>query len=184
MRTFTDRYDQTWQLDMDLSAVRKIESYEFPNFGKISFFPPSEKLFQMLSETEVSFFALWMLCRDQIEGKTYICKKTAAKLPVTNEEDFAHCFNGDTIEKGKVAFFEELSDFFPQMRTTLMRLTERFSSLTKIVDQRMADKMTEELSDQRINQIIDETMNETEMPEKMRTAMERILDREDQKIPV
>lgn len=171
MRTFTDRYDQTWQLDMDLSAVRKIESYEFPNFGKISFFPPSEKLFQMLSETEVSFFALWMLCREQIEDKTYICKKTAAKLPVTNEEDFAHCFNGDTIEKGKVAFFEELSDFFPQMRTTLKRLTERFSSLTRIVDQRMADKMNEELSDQKINQIIDETMGGKTLPQEMEKVL-------------
>ena len=174
MQTFKDKYGQEWLLDMDLSSVRLMEAREFPNLGKITFFPPTENFYQLLGQTEVSFGMIWCLCKDQLEGKTFIKGNTETSAPITNEEEFAHCFNGETLEQSRIALFEELANFFPQMRITLTTLIERYSSLTKMVDRKTATKMTTEMSDDKMEQMIDQALDEAELPQSMQTILNKM----------
>jgi len=156
MPSFTDRLGQKWYLELDLFKAMKLEDHEFPGIGKIKFFPPTENLLNLLSETAVSFGMIWFLCQDQIKGRTYATNSSDARTPIANEEDFARCFNGETVDSSRVALFEELGNFFPQMKITLSRLIERYSSLKKIVDSKVADKIAIEMSDQRMIDLVEE----------------------------
>lgn len=174
MQTFKDKYGQEWILDMDLSSIRICEAREFPTIGKITFFPPTENFYALLGQTEVSFGLVWCLCKDQLEGKTFIPKGKKDSQPITDEEQFAHCFDGEVLEQSRIALFEELANFFPQMRTTLKTLIERYSSLTKIVDRKTSDRMKTEMSDEKMEQMIDKTFDgiETGLPKEMQQVLD------------
>lgn len=180
MHTFNDKYGQVWSLDLDLALVQELENHDFANHGKIKFFPPSENLLQLLSETSVSFGMIWEMCKYQLSGKTYIPRTTEGNpnqpQQISNMEHFAMCFSGETVVLSRIALFEELGNFFPQMRTTLMQLTERYSHLVNLVNRKTAQKMETDLSDEKIEALIDRLFAETTevLPENMKKVLNKL----------
>jgi len=181
MHTFNDKFGQVWSLDLDLALVQELENHDFPAHGKIKFFPPSENLLQLLSETSISFGMIWEMCKYQLVGKTYYPRissltEEATAQPITNQEHFAMCFNGDTVEQSRIALFEELGNFFPQMRTTLKQLTERYSHLVGLVNRKSAQKMEAELSDEKMETLIDQLFEEktTQLPPEMQKVLNKL----------
>lgn len=167
MHTFTDKFEQSWDLDIDLYQIQRIEAHEFPTKGKIKFFPPEQNLLDIVTETETVFGMLWLLCKEQKDGKIYLRKKKVVladgkedyetvKEPIETEEDFARCFDGTSLDNARQALLEELAAFFPQMKTTLTRLMKMFSKGSRIVDRKVAQKMDEELSEEALEKMVDE----------------------------
>jgi len=154
MQLFKDNTGDEWHVDLNLGHILQIEAYDFTQAlhkpeeegpTHIQFFPPDEELFTTLVlQSAVCFSMIWCAVRAEAEQRN-----------ITNELEFAKRFNGDTMAAARKAFLEELANFFPEMRTTLMILIEKFSAMTKMVDEKLSKK-TEEMLGSKMEAVIDE----------------------------
>ncbi len=175
MKTFQDKFGQTWVIDLDLFKARQIEAYDFGPALKleeehfISFFPPQEDLFNsLITDPAVCFGMIWVLVQDQLPHRTYEVKDekgSVTSYPIQSELDFTRCFDGEVISKARLAFYEELPDFFPQMKITLNNLISRYSRAEELIDERTSKAVTKKMSDQELEKEIDRAIEEALAPE-------------------
>lgn len=164
MNTFKDKYDQSWTIDLDLQKARVIENYNFSQALRtqeefyIQFFPPQENLFdELLTNTAVCFGMIWCLVKEQLDNKNYRDVQSN-KHPITNEEDFARCFDGEALDRARLALYAELPDFFLDQKITLTTLRDRTKRAFEIADEKMAARLAERLSDSQITRLIDSNL--------------------------
>lgn len=155
MHTFKDKKDQEWSMDLDLSKAMEIEGYDFSQaMGKeldqphyIKFLNAEDALFQeILYDTRICYTFIWVLCKDQ-----------AAEHNIDDILEFAKRFDGETLDRARMALGGELINFFPRQKTTLTALIENISNTRSKVDERLG-----KLLDRKIPELVDKAMEEAE----------------------
>lgn len=161
MHTFKDKNNTDWIIDLDLSIIRRFEANDFQTaLGKaeptyITFFPAADDLFtSILTNTNVVFEMIWLACKDQ-----------AIDEGVTDIEEFAKLFKGETIDSARMAFYEELPPFFPEKRTSLQALIESYSVVMEEADSVLKERVSSEMDRQVIRRKIKKMLEEAEAKE-------------------
>lgn len=142
MQQFKDKEGRNWTLELNLGTGFKVEAFDFAEaLGEeekttISFLDAeNEKLESYMTNTRVCFTMIWLCCQEQAEQRG-----------IDNMLKFAECFDGPTLDAAKIAFWEELANFFPKKATTLRTLTRKFSEVMIAQDKTMAKAIEENIS--------------------------------------
>lgn len=159
MHTFKDKKNREWTIELDLSKAMQIEDYDMgqamgeepdengeypPRY--IPFTNPQDNFFEYyMSNTKVVFTIIWILCREQ-----------AKDFAINNMEDFAKIFDGQTFNNARMAFFEELPDFFTQKKMTLKASIQSYFEAIEKMDERQAKVIREKLGTKQIDEILNE----------------------------
>jgi len=160
MHTFKDNKGETWNIDLTLAGIRRIEAADFSEPLKkkgdevfhINFFPPEDDLFtNLITNPSVCFQMLWCVLEEE-----------AVDRGIGNMEEFAALFGGDEIAAARLAFYEELPPFFPEMTTSLKALTEKYSLVHQKADAAIAKKMDTLLSEKAIENEVSKIVDKIE----------------------
>ncbi len=107
MRTFADNAGRTWSVVMNVDALKRVQSLAGVNLVAEMV---DGKLFERLAVDPVLLCnVLYALCKPQAD---------AAKV---TDEQFGQAMAGDAIQAATTALLEELVDFFPNRRRSLLR---------------------------------------------------------------
>lgn len=151
MRTFKDKEGTEWLVEFNLYNVMQIEGYDFTNIlgsPKIKILPPQPDFFdKIITNTPAILAMVWCCLREQ-----------ASERGIANEIDFARRINGNTIQEARIAFWGELSDFFPEMRTTLQTLTGKLSRAQVLANERMTKEVEQKITDSAIQEVLDKLL--------------------------
>lgn len=123
MHTFTDCKDREWKLEMTLGLAEKIEAEDFSAVydNPVSILDPDEHFFTLgITNTPLLFSMVWLMVEGQHEG--------------VDINEFKNGINGETIAKVKEAFWGCLIDFFPEKKTALSGIIQRFKEVMKRAD--------------------------------------------------
>ena len=105
MRVFKDKNDFSWEIEVNISALKKVKSYLDLNLLDIFKQNPETQKFELLekiSEDPILLVdLLFVLCEKQVKERNM------------NAEDFANVFSGEVIENAVNALLYEIIDFFP-----------------------------------------------------------------------
>lgn len=150
MRKFKDSTGHEWSVDLNLATVRRISQAKIQTTTEevtVDLLNPDDNLLNnRLTKREVIFGIIWVICSPDF----YENPESEASA----EEQFAMRFDGETFEAAQEVLYEELSDFFPELRTTLKTLTTRLKKVKEAVDKKLSNTMEKELSDEKIDQMI------------------------------
>ncbi|GIW81496.1 MAG: hypothetical protein KatS3mg105_3303 [Gemmatales bacterium] len=122
MRSFTDRKNRTWQIDIDVTAIKRVRGLtgvylpELINDG-------GKPLNDLVQDIPKLVDVLYALCQDQVERAGI------------DDEEFGRGFSGDALEKATEAFVEEIIDFFPnkQARESLRKLMKKSKEVSLLL---------------------------------------------------
>ncbi len=176
---FKDRFQQSWTIELTLADITKLEAVDYTDIGyeeKINFFPPDEKLFSaIVQNTKLAFLMIWLLCEEQASGKFYQ-KEVDGQIEnfeIKSMEDFSRCFNGDSLMEARTAFYKELPDFFPEQRTSLTALIDRYTRFLKRGDEKITEKIDSQMNDEKMDTLIDQILDGgfEELPDKMKEVL-------------
>lgn len=158
MHVFKDKNGTEWTIDLTLDKIRRIEAADFAAAfhsdapQSIQFFPPQDDLFtDIITNPAVAFGMVWLCCQQQAEERN-----------IKTEEEFTNLFNGKSLQESRIAFYEELPDFFPEMATTLVALVERFTTIQKRADQKLGEGTQRLMSNERVDREIDKAIAKVE----------------------
>ena len=106
MRTFRDTAGRSWNLALNVYAVKKVRDLLNVDLLDLGGEDKPEKglLFRMVSDPILLVDLLYVVCQDQAE-----------QSGVTDEQ-FGQAMAGDVIDLATKAFLEELADFTPSPR--------------------------------------------------------------------
>lgn len=136
MQTFKDRDGRTWEVMLDLPAIKTVRE-----LLKINLL---DKPFGGLLEDNIALAdTLYVLCRRQCESRGM------------DDVAFGRAFDGDTLERAALAFAEEVIAFLPEKKragarellTKAQRIEERMRAVaTQTVASLNPEKITDLLS--------------------------------------
>ena len=106
MKTFNDNAGRTWTVTINVDSIKRVKSLLDVNLMEVV----DGKLLERLAGDPI------LLC-DVIYA---VCKPEADAKNVT-DEDFGRAMAGDAIDLATTALLEELVDFVPQGRRSLLR---------------------------------------------------------------
>ncbi len=113
---------------------------------RVDLLSPTEEMFnEILMNREVVFGVIWCLCESQ-----------ASERGIADEMEFARLFSGDVFEAAHSAFYEELADFFPEMRTTLTTLIGRLKKAREMAGSKISQMLEEQLNDEKLEEMMDQ----------------------------
>lgn len=164
MHTFKDKDGTEWILDLSMARAMEIEGYDFGqalgdydpetrgyNPRYIKFINPEESSFQTyLHDSKMNFTIVWILCRKQAEQRG-----------VNNMLEFAERFDGEAIDRSRIALWEEMANFFQGQKTMLRTLIEHYSKNRAEADQRISKILARKMP-KLFSEAIDELEVETE----------------------
>lgn len=157
MRKFKDSTGHEWSVDLNLATVRRISQAKIQTTTEevtVDLLNPDDNLLNnRLTNREVIFGVIWVICSPDF------CENPESEASA--EEQFAMRFDGETFEAAQEVLYEELSDFFPELRTTLKTLTTRLKKVKEAVDKKLSSTMEKELSDEKIDQMINGLFNQS-----------------------
>lgn len=153
MHTFKDKDGMEWNVELNLGNALKIEAHDFTHsLGdgegrlKIKFLDPQDNLFQeIITHDAACFDMIWCCVQEQ-----------AAARGITTIYEFAKRLTGKSIADARLAFYEELPNFFHRQETTLKALIKRFSSLQDMASQKIGRAVEEELATLDLEKMLDE----------------------------
>lgn len=157
MSTFKDKLGFEWQVNIDMLKALEIENYNFGQafgdppledgtypFHRLNFIEPDDDFFDVtITKTRIVFTILWILCREQ-----------AKIVGVTNLEEFAKRFDGDSMTAAKMAFYEELPNFFTSRRTVLKTSIQRYLDALEELDRVGSQMLEENLSREDVRKLV------------------------------
>lgn len=167
MHTFKDKDGIQWEVDLNLSHIRYLESVDFSlatngEFEHIKFIPPQENLFShVITNPAICFEIVWACCKNQAE-----------KRDINTIEEFASKFDGRALQESRIAVYEELPPFFPENLTSLKALISRYSSIQRIADEGIVDLLNKKIGDKELRELVQEELDNMEYQIDM--AMESI----------
>ena len=113
MRVFKDKKDNTWEIEITISALKRVKSYLDLNLLDIFKQNPETQKFELLekiSEDPVLLVdLLFVLCEKQVKERNM------------NAEDFANVFSGEVIENAVNVLLYEIIDFFPETKKAVLK---------------------------------------------------------------
>lgn len=140
MRTFKDTAGRSWNLQINVDAVKRVRGLLNVDLLAIS----DGKLIERLVGDPI------LLC-----DVVFSILKLDADAQNVSDIDFGRAMGGDCLEQATTALLEELADFFPSTKRHVLRL-----ALTKLrdVDAKIMALAEKKLSspalDDRINQVL------------------------------
>ena len=165
MHIFKDKEGTEWVIDLSLGTAKQIEAYDFaPAFHVegpvyINFIEPDEKLFtELITQTSICFGMIWCCCRKQAEARG-----------INNELEFFERFDGEAVERAKLAFYEELPLFFSNRKTSLQSLIGTYLETQKMLDRKLQQMIPKVLSPEKMEAVVDREL------EKMQKEVEEAL---------
>jgi hypothetical protein len=152
MHSFNDKTGTEWIIELHLGNAMLIEAHDFTHsLGngedpvRVKFLTPQDDLFnEVITNDAACFDMIWCCCKEQAE-----------KIGVTNQYEFAKRLTGKSIADARLAFYEELPNFFHRQETTLRALIKRFSSLQIMATKKIGQAMEEELEHLDLEKILD-----------------------------
>lgn len=141
---FTDKFGRAWKVELNGLTAMEVDKEDFSDhyskpFSILS--PQEEDIRELLTNTGLILHVVWVLVRKQAEDRN-----------VAFESFLEGLGDMQTIEAAKEVFWEVYSTFFPQMRTTFLKLKEAGEKL-KTAAQKVQPRLLERL-DQEIEQAI------------------------------
>lgn len=118
MRSFCDRRDRTWQLEINVSAIKRVKG--LVNVDLLAVFEDKMQLaYRLLNDPILLVDTIYALCEPQ------------AKAAGITDIEFGEGFCGDSLQAATESLFEELADFFrsPQQRETLRAILAKGKEL-------------------------------------------------------
>ena len=97
MKTFTDTEGRTWNIDIHVTAVKRVRSLTGVNIASMS----GEGIIALANDPEKLCDVIFALVKPQADEKNI------------TDEDFGRAMRGDPIEHATNAFLEELVNFTP-----------------------------------------------------------------------
>ncbi|MBI5725923.1 MAG: hypothetical protein HZA50_18330 [Planctomycetes bacterium] len=142
MKTFSDNAGRTWTVTVNVDAVKRVKSLLSVNLleavdGKL--------LEKLIGDPVLLCDVIYAVCKPQAD---------AQKI---SDEDFGRAMAGDAIELATTALLEELCDFFPLARRTLLR--KALTKLKKLESMALASAQNR-LDSPELEKIFRETLNE------------------------
>jgi hypothetical protein len=175
MFTFTDTKNRTWNLELDMLKVRRVDASDFSDLSDIKFSLATfnkETIGLLLSNTTLMFAVIWVIVQDQVEEKYQWTitrslpddkEPPPGSFPISPkenldqaEQEFVRAIKGETIETARLAFVESLSDFFRDHQTALSILGRKLKDLKgKMVEKAPeVEKLLDRLTDQEFNKML------------------------------
>jgi hypothetical protein len=118
MRSFTDNAGRTWQISVTVATIKRVRG--MTGVDLMGVVNPESGLFDKLADPVTLVDLLWAVVQPAPEGVT--------------DEDFGNAMGGDALESATKALLDEMVDFFPKGRRTILRnlldKTEDFSAAT------------------------------------------------------
>jgi len=106
MRTFRDNAGRSWNLALNVYAVKKVRDLlglDLLDLGG-SDKPGEGLLYRLIADPVLLVDVLYVVCRDQADSAS------------VTDEQFGRAMGGDAIDAATRAFLEELADFTPSPR--------------------------------------------------------------------
>jgi len=133
-RAFTDKKGRNWDVSLTLGGARRIDASDFSEVTSKRFSilrPDKHLLSDILTDTPLLFAIIWALVQPQ------------AQASGVDEAEFLDGLDGPSIQAGREAFWEALSDFFPEHATALSTLLSQYQKAGKRIAAELAAMETE-----------------------------------------
>lgn len=153
MRTFVDRAGREWQIDLNLQNAKRIEQADFSEVlegGKVRLLDPRK--------LDESFYVSVMLNSAAMAFMAWVMVYEQATDSGISQEDFCSQLHGDELMKLRETVWMEIADFFPERRTSLLRLIRAYRELQEKIDEGPAVRLIERLQ-QETNAELDRIMD-------------------------
>jgi hypothetical protein len=99
MKTFTDALDRSWQITINVSAVKRVRQALDVNLLDVA---GGDLLGRLADDPCLLVDVLYVLCRPEADAKG------------VSDEDFGRAMVGDALDGASSALMKELLDFFPR----------------------------------------------------------------------
>lgn len=160
MHSFTDKEGKEWIIELNLGNAMLIEAHDFTHsLGngedalRIKFLTPQDNLFnEVITNDAACFDMIWCCCKEQAE-----------KSGIKNQYEFAKRLTGKSIADARLAFYEELPNFFQRQETSLRALIKRFSSLQALATKKIGEAMEEQLDHLDLEKMLDAEIEKAKM---------------------
>lgn len=106
MKSFEDRNGQTWNLEITVGSLKRVRDLAGVNLADLG---EGEVLERLGRDPVLLGDVLFALCKLQADERG------------VGDEQFGAALAGDAVEQATTALLEELADFFPSRRRTLLR---------------------------------------------------------------
>lgn len=144
MKTFTDNAGRTWTIAVNVDAMKRVKGL----LGVDLMEAVEGKLLERLSGDPV------LLC-----DVVYALVKPQADQASVSDEDFGRSMAGDAIDLATAAFLEELVDFFPSRRRSLLKkAVAKLASRQEIVPTAAEQKFDSDSLDRQVRQAVTQAL--------------------------
>ena len=106
MKTFNDNAGRTWTVTVNVDAIKRVKSLLSVNLMEAV---EGKLLERLVSDPVLLCDVIYAVCKPEADAKG------------VSDEDFGRSMAGDAIDLATTAMLEELCDFFPIGRRTLLR---------------------------------------------------------------
>lgn len=142
MPSFKDNKNREWSIEITLGLAEEVDHSDFSTLteNKISILEPGKELFRALAlDAKVTFAVIWVLVRDQAKEHFGIDPEESKENEAKCQKLFAKSIGGSTIDAGRKALFEALSDFFPERRIALSEYLNQIQGMRDAVEKETKD---------------------------------------------
>jgi hypothetical protein len=159
--TFKDLEGKVWDCRLTLAGAMRIDKSDFeqiaPDMPKFSILNPSKTLFNELLVRQPVFFAcIFAVCLPQVKANLGIDLDTEPERMGEAQKAFMERLDGTVIEEARDAFWGTLADFFPEKRTALSMLMQKWKEGRDILGKEMT-AMGPEVTEFLTREITDKT---------------------------
>lgn len=145
MHDFKDATGRSWGISVTVGVVKQVRELCGVDILAISDFAEDRaKDLKFLSDPVLLVDVLYVVCKDECEHRKI------------SDEDFGRALVGDAIADASVALLEELIDFFPTEKRTILK---KYWNASRRFEEAMAKKLEAELDDAAIDELVREHLN-------------------------
>lgn len=151
MRYFNDKNGKQWELSIDYSTIKRVKA--LCDVQILNLIAVDEKTGLVESDLLDRLIDDPILLVDVL----YACCKPQADMLNMSDEDFGRSFTGEEIERATKVLLDEVVDFFPEPKRTMLR--------------KMINAVNRHLEKE--NQIVKEILKTEEIDQKMDSLLEK-----------
>lgn len=126
MKTFTDSMGREWSININYGSIKRVRALVDVDLLEVA----EGKLKDLATDPILLINTIFALCKPQAD---------AAGI---GDEDFGNAMRGDVIEKACAALFEDLADFFPKGKQSILK---KLIGKSKELQEAMLAQMQEKL---------------------------------------
>jgi hypothetical protein len=148
MRTFNDKRGREWPLIIDTNALKRVRS--LVDIDLLAVVERDSDIHTRLADPVTLCDVLYCLVKPTAEERS------------VSDEDFGAALDGDILDRASLLLLEELADFFPKPRRTMLqkvlsRGQAAIANARDEVDRLMASEEADTLIDRAIDEAFERT---------------------------